>query len=100
MNYFTESLSNSSCKFTAYPCEDMQALEAGTCDTECEGGICPTMGYDAVNLPNATMYTGRQLYLQTYGKAPFCKMVIQPKEDTYDDIFANLFNTIKSYFSK
>ena len=100
MNYFTESLSNSSCKFTAYPCEGIQALEAGTCDTECEGGICPTMGYDAINLRNAAVFTGKQLYLQTSGKAPFCKMVAQPKVETNDNIFANLFNMFKSYFVK
>ena len=98
VNYFTESLSKSSCKFTAYPCEDIQALEQGQCDTKCEGGICPVMGYDAVNIPNATLFTGKHLYLQTNGKAPFCKMTVEPKKQLYDDIFTGFFSKLGSYF--
>lgn len=98
VQYFTESLSNSSCKFTAYPCESMQALEMGVCNSKCEGGACPVMGYDSINLPNATLFTGRHLYLQTHRSAPFCKKSIQPKQKTQSNVFVSLFNAIKSYF--
>ncbi|XP_012945550.1 pancreatic lipase-related protein 2 [Aplysia californica] len=62
---FIESVS-SPCSFTAYPCDSYAKFKAGQC-LDCSGGGCNVMGYHS----NATAGRGK-LYLNTFGKKPFC----------------------------
>ena len=96
MDLFVESLLQSSCNFTAYPCDNFQTLQDATCPLTCGGGRCPVMGYEAVAVANVTNFVGKKLFLQTRAEPPFCRMQKEPKK-YQNPIFSNFLAKLKSF---
>ncbi|XP_045160658.2 inactive pancreatic lipase-related protein 1-like [Mercenaria mercenaria] len=64
--YFIESVLNTNCKFTSYPCSSWKNFKARNCTT-CGDIGCPVMGINSVEVP-----TKGTFYLQTNSHTPFC----------------------------
>lgn len=64
--YFIESVLNTSCQFTSYPCSSWKTFQAGNCKT-CGTDGCPVMGVNSVKNP-----TKGSFYLHTNAQSPFC----------------------------
>ncbi|XP_065058889.1 inactive pancreatic lipase-related protein 1-like isoform X2 [Rhopilema esculentum] len=93
VQYFIESLSATSCNFTAYPCESFEALQDGRCGKTCGKGGCPVMGYNAMKYREMSHLKGKKLYLQTNSKAPFCNSKVEvAKTNIFAAFFEKLFS--------
>ncbi|XP_071500993.1 pancreatic lipase-related protein 2-like [Diadema antillarum] len=64
---FTDTILETSCSFTAYPCFNWLQFVRGKCQ-ECGPLGCPTMGYYA----DQNMMVSGKFYLRTNGQSPFC----------------------------
>ncbi|XP_060604009.1 inactive pancreatic lipase-related protein 1-like isoform X2 [Ruditapes philippinarum] len=65
--YFIESVLNTNCQFTSYPCSSWESFKAGNCTT-CGDAGCPVMGINSYTRPIKGAF-----YLQTNSQTPFCQ---------------------------